>query len=894
MNILVVDNDIVFLRFMEKFLEADGHRVETAIDGLSALGLLDVFIPEILFVDYVMPNIDGKAFCQIVKSNPLFESAFVVLLSAVAAEEWTDLRKIGADACIAKGPLNKMKAHIQDVLQDPDSARSYCKAGNIIGLEDVFPRLITKELLASKKHFQLLLERMSEGILQLNPEYKIVFANPAAQNFFRQSANAILGAPFLELFPDNQKKTARALLESRNQSPESKPPDNLIVVHNQFFTLKIIRLNNGERNSLVIINDISAHKLIEKELRDTNGFLRNILNSSCSISIISTDLEQNILFWNKGAENLFGYTADEVVRKQKINILYPGPQEKKWADNLRQKLRQDKQEISCKLTEISKNGQSLYMNLHLSPRLDPHGNVVGILGIGEDITKRQQTEDALRESREKYRIVLEASQDPIVVYDTDDQVQYFNPAFTRVFGWSLEERLGKRMDDFVPGDTLADTRDMIAKVMRGETVSNFETIRYNRARQPIHVSISAAIYRDSLGNITGSVINLRDIRERKKLEGQLRQAQKMESLGTLAGGVAHDFNNLLMGIQGRASLMKMDTDTSHPHSEHLAGIEDYVQSAAALTKQLLGFARGGKYEVKATDLNELVKNQCHMFGRTRKDITIHTKYEASLSAAEVDEGQIEQVLLNIFVNAWQAMPGGGNLFIQTENDHVDTDKSAAFNVAPGNYSKVSVADTGTGMDAATRERIFDPFFTTKEIGRGTGLGLASAYGIIHNHGGFIDVHSEKGKGSTFYIYLPASDKKAIKEKRIRETILKGSETVLLVDDEDIIVDVGQDLLEILGYEVLVAKSGQEALELYRANFNRIDIVILDMVMPKMDGGEIYTRLKEINADIKALLSSGYSVNGQASDILKMGCNGFIQKPFSMGDLSKKIREILDD
>jgi two-component system cell cycle sensor histidine kinase/response regulator CckA len=386
---------------------------------------------------------------------------------------------------------------------------------------------------------------------------------------------------------------------------------------------------------------------------------------------------------------------------------------------------------------------------------------------------------------------------------------------------------------------------------------------------------------------------LRDITPQKKLEAQLQQMQRMEALGTLGGGVAHDFNNLLMGIQGRTSLMLMDKDSSHPDFEHLKGIEDYVKSAANLTKQLLGFARGGKYEVKPTDINELVKKSSNMFGRTKKEIKIHGKYQKDVWTIESDQGQIEQVLMNLYVNAWQAMPGGGELYLQTENVSLDEDYIKLFGIEPGRYVKISVTDTGVGMDEATRQRIFEPFFTTKEMGRGTGLGLASVYGIIKNHGGFINVYSEKGEGAAFNIYLPASESEVRgRRPEVSEDVRHGDETVLLVDDEDMIIDVGEQLLQKLGYEVLIARSGKEAIEIYEKDKDKIDIVILDMIMPDMSGGDTFDSLKETNPEIKVLLSTGYSIDGQATEILNRGCNGFIQKPFNMKQLSGKLREIL--
>jgi len=386
--------------------------------------------------------------------------------------------------------------------------------------------------------------------------------------------------------------------------------------------------------------------------------------------------------------------------------------------------------------------------------------------------------------------------------------------------------------------------------------------------------------------------SIRNEEEKKNLETQLLVAQRLESIGTLAGGVAHDFNNLLMGIQGKASLMLMKRKKWDKDHRHLKDIEEYVKSAANLTRQLLGFARGGKYEVKPTNLNELLQKQNQMFGRTMKEVRIREKLENNLWTTEVDRGQIEQVLMNLYVNAWQAMPNGGDLYVQTNNVVIGEDYNKLYKANPGRYVKLSITDTGVGMDEKTRQRIFDPFFTTKQMSRGTGLGLASVYGIVENHNGFINVYSETGEGTSFNIYFPISLKEVVKAEDTVDTVTRGSETILLVDDEDFIVEVGADLLGNLGYKVKVAKGGEEAVEYYGKNHRHIDVVILDMIMPDMNGGKVFDYLREINPDAKVLLSSGYSIDGQATEILRRGCNGFIQKPFTTIELSKKIREIL--
>jgi CheY-like chemotaxis protein len=281
-----------------------------------------------------------------------------------------------------------------------------------------------------------------------------------------------------------------------------------------------------------------------------------------------------------------------------------------------------------------------------------------------------------------------------------------------------------------------------------------------------------------------------------------------------------------------------------------------------------------------------------MFGRTRKEIVIHAQYSPDLWTVEVDQGQIEQVLLNLLVNSWQAMPGGGHLFLSTGNVTLSEEFTRPQQCEPGKYVYMSVTDTGIGMDAKTMDRIFDPFFTTKEMAHGTGLGLASAYGIIKTHGGIITVESEKGQGTTFHIYFPASEKRVETKPKQPESIQRGEGTILLVDDEPLIIDVSIRLLSILGYKVLAAANAEEALTIYEQNSDRIDLVLLDMIMPDIGGRETFDALKAINPEVKVILTSGYTLDGNARDIMERGCRAFIQKPFTIQDLSQKIREVL--
>jgi two-component system cell cycle sensor histidine kinase/response regulator CckA len=509
-----------------------------------------------------------------------------------------------------------------------------------------------------------------------------------------------------------------------------------------------------------------------------------------------------------------------------------------------------------------------------------------------EITERKRIEKALRDSDGFLEDVIESIQDGISVLNPDLTIRHTNSVMKQWYRDSLPlvgkkcfESYRNEKEPCQPCPALRSLESGRAErdVVAGLPGSPIEWLEV----------YSFPIKDKDDGRVIGVVEFVRDISERKRLETQLAQAERMDSIGRLAGGVAHDFNNLLMGIQGRTSLMLADVEAHHPFVEHLAGIETYVKNAADLTRQLLGFARGGKYEVKAVDVNKLIAENAAMFGRTKKELNIITNFSDDIWPTDADQGQINQVFLNLFVNAWEAMPQGGDLNLKTENISLGQNFVAAYGVDPGRYIKISVSDTGIGMDETTRKRLFDPFFTTKDRGRGTGLGLASAYGIVKNHNGIITVKSKPGRGTTFSVYLPASEKKVVEEKQFSKAAANGSETVLLVDDEDMVIEVGSKLLQRLGYKVLTARNGFQAVEIYQARQSEIDCIVLDMIMPDQNGGQTFDKLKQIDADINVLLSSGYSLNDQASAILSRGCNGFIQKPFNLTELSWKIREILE-
>lgn len=400
------------------------------------------------------------------------------------------------------------------------------------------------------------------------------------------------------------------------------------------------------------------------------------------------------------------------------------------------------------------------------------------------------------------------------------------------------------------------------------------------------VSESEKKYRTLLSTIHA------DNEKRRMLDKQLQQTLRMEAIGTLAGGIAHDFNNLLTSIQGNVSILKVRTDSCHPNYEKLQRLEELVKSGADLTKQLLGFAMGGKYAVLPTATEQIIIKSLEIFHRTHKELVIHKQYSGDLWHVAVDPGQIQQVMLNLYLNAAHAMPQGGDLTIRAENVVLESDTAEDNELEPGRYVQISVTDTGIGIEKENIDRIFEPFFTTREMGRGTGLGLASAYGIIKNHHGAITVESHVNTGTTFRILLPATEDSPPRENVNFDPLPEGSATILLIDDETGVRDVAAEILDELGYTVLTAVSGQEALRIFKEKQKLINLVILDVIMPDMSGVDTFKALREIKPDIKILFSSGHNVTDRTAQLISGGLCGFIPKPFNMRSLSQHVEAIL--
>ena len=507
----------------------------------------------------------------------------------------------------------------------------------------------------------------------------------------------------------------------------------------------------------------------------------------------------------------------------------------------------------------------------------------------------------LKAGESRYRQTLESILEGYFEIDRTNTIRFVNRAFCELLDYTSDELLDSSFDRCFARDNAQAAGELFYGIERdGHTVRFAHFNMTKKSGETIPVDLSASLIKDPDGRISGFRGLIRDAtdrlnmeKEKTLLESQLLQAKKMEAVGTLAGGIAHNFNNWLNGILGNATLIGIDARHDERIGARVRKIEGIVDSAARMTQQLLGYARGGKYKLDLVDVNSVIKESADTFAVARKDIAIQLNLESEVAAVKADKSQIEQVLWNLYANAVDAMPGGGNLVIETKNMTSGALKRFGYDPIDTDYVCFSIADSGIGIDPRYRENIFEPFFSTKS-GKGTGLGLASVYGIVKSHGGYVTVESSKGKGSKFSVYLPVAVETALSDKTPSndQTVHAGRGTILLVDDDEMILDTCGQLLNAMGYTAFTALNGQKAIEIYTQREKPVDLVIIDMIMPEMSGKELFARLKEINPHQKTLLSSGYSLNEQAQKILDSGCNGFIQKPFTISRLSEMIRTIL--
>ena len=762
-------------------------------------------------------------------------------------------------------------------------------------LRDVSERYRAGEALRdSEQRYRQIIEGATDVIYIADYQGYCTYVNVPGQKLTGYPMDELVGMQFTELIPVDWRERVQLFYIKQFQDRENETRMEFPIItktgEEKWVDQIVTILAEEDRITgfQSIVRNITDRKQAELELRESEEKYRTILES-IEDGYFEVDLPGNLTFFNDALCNITGFSMGEIMGINNREYMDEETAKKVYATYVG--IYETGEPVKGFEYEIQRDGKEKHVETSVSLRKDSEGQPIGFRGILRDVTERKRMEAELIQTKEFLQNILDSSIDGITSTDLAGNVLYSSSRASDIIGYESEELAGKKVSPHYENG-VEDAKKIMKKLKKKGELRDYEMRFRKKDGGLIDINLSGSYLKNEKGEIIGTLGIYRDISDKKLLEAQLQQAHKMESIGTLAGGIAHNFNNLLMGIQGNASIMLLDIDSSNPRHKNLKNIEKLVENGAKLTAQLIGYAREGKYEVNFISLNQLVKETSDTFGMTKKEITVHQKLSEKLYGIKADQGQIEQVLLNLYVNAADAMPGGGDLFLKTMNVAGKDITGKPYEVNPGNYVLLTVRDTGVGMDKETKERIFEPFFTTKGLASGTGLGLASAYGIIKGHGGYIDVDSKVGEGTTFNIFLPATEK-VIKEKRVLpDKLVAGKGTVLLVDDEEMVLEAGEVLLNHLGYEVLLAENGQEALDLYKKHRDKIDLVLLDMVMPVMGGGEAFDRIKEINTNVKVLLSSGYSLEGEAKEILKRGCDAFIQKPFKMEQLSHKIQELL--
>lgn len=682
-----------------------------------------------------------------------------------------------------------------------------------------------------------------------------------------------------------------------NKVVEFRRKDGRVVT--SLISARVMELS-GVPHIISSARDISARLQAEEAVRESEERLREIFLSGPDSSSIVRLRDNRFVDVNEAFSYFTGYGREEVAGRtlQEVGIWYS---EEEW----------QKQRIL-----LVENGS--YKNLQAAFRKKDGGQRIGLVSAriitlyGEphivsstrDLTDRIQAEEALRESEERLRRIFMTSPDASSISALHGGLYIdINEGFVKLSGYTRDEVIGKTLNDLGIWPSEEDNLLLREILLDKGVVQNLRTEFRKKDGSTVHGLMSASLITlNGMPHVIAITKDIGDIiraeQEKEQLQEQLQQARKMEAVGTLAGGIAHDFNNMLQVINGYTQLLLLNKTGDDPESQRLMAIEQTSTRAADLVHQLLLFSRKAETNRSLLDINREVEQAQRILERTiPKMVDIEVHLGSRLWEVNADPVQMEQIMLNLGINASDAMPDGGKLIFETQNIHLDDEYARThIKAEPGRYVLLTVSDTGHGMSKETVEKIFEPFFTTKEIGKGTGLGLASVYGIVRSHGGLIYCYSEIGRGTTFKIYLPAADVKDDVERQPPDVELmsgKGSETIMLVDDEEMIREFGSEALEQFGYKVLIASSGEEALDIYRKKGADIDLVVMDIGMPGMGGHRCMQELIKLNPDVRVIIASGYSTDGQVKHSMESGASDYVPKPYKIDNLLEKVRFVLD-
>jgi two-component system, cell cycle sensor histidine kinase and response regulator CckA len=846
---------------------------------------------DVILCDYSMPHFNALGALKLIKEIGL-DIPFIIISGTIGEEIAVEAMRAGAHDYLMKDKLARLAPAIERELAEFENhqARRQAEAA----------------LRESEQRLRGVTETARVGLVMVDENHRYRYANRTYAEIFGLPTDDLVGRQVSEVLAPVYAEQIRPRLERAFQGErvhyELVIPPSTEGGEERYY--EVTYEPGSEREGaivVVVVVDITERKLAEKALGESERFARAVVDAlSAHIAILDESgvivavnrawkefASQNGASFNTACEganylevcdSVAGVNADAKACAEGIRAIsnsrldkfvheYPchSPTEQRW--------------FVVRVTRFPGKGSKRVVVAH------------------ENITERKRAEQELIRSEESYRDLVENAHDIIYSHDLEGNYISVNKAAEQITGYTREESLSMNLAQMVAPEYLEKARQMIAGKLAGERVTAYELeiIAKDGRRVAVEVN-SKLILHDSVP--VGVQGIARDVTERKQLEAQFRQSQKMEAIEQLAGGVAHDFNNLLTVVNGYSDLALMRLQTEDPLRRNIEEIKKAGVRAASLTRQLLAFSRKQVLQPKVLNINSVVSDMDKMLRRLiGEDVGLKTITASELGSIKADPGQIEQVLMNLAINARDAMPQGGKLTIETENVYLDEEYARQhIAVNPGPYVMLAVSDTGTGMDKTTQARIFEPFFTTKAADKGTGLGLSTVYGIIKQSGGNIWVYSEIGQGTTFKIYLPRIDEGAQDYKRSTEVeeVFHGTETILLAEDEEMVRNLAREVLETYGYHVLEAANGGSALLICERHQEPIQLLITDVVMPEMSGRELADRLSQLRPEMKVLYMSGYTDNAIVHQgVLDAGAN-FIQKPFAPQQLARKVREVLGE
>ncbi len=763
------------------------------------------------------------------------------------------------------------------------------------------------------QEYQKAVEGSQDMITVLDQNYKYLLANNAFLKYTGMNREQVVGRAVEEVLgKDVFQRVVKKHLDSCSQGEvvqcEMKCTFSGFGERDLLVSYFPIESPDGVTRIANVVRDITERKQAEEMLRKSEHYFRSLL-LNIHEDILVIDRDYKVTDVNNTLLVTVGLEREEVIGRHCYEILhdYKQPCSRYGEQCLLQAAFESGKPHNCRHIHTRMDTQSdrpkVWVDILLSPLKDEHGSVTHVIEAMRDITDLILTGEALRESEERHRTAIENSPDGVAIVQ-GGQPLFVNQKFVEIFGYDRpEEIIGKPLSTVLHTDDRNQFEEVSYERQKdGPVILRHEFKGIRKGGEPILIEVSATQinYRGEMA----SLVYLRDITERKRkeqemasLQEQLRQSQKMEAIGLLAGGIAHDFGNLLAIIQGYSELSLLKLPKEDPLREDIEQVKNAGVRAKDLIGRLLAFSRRQIFQTSVLDLNTILRDLEKMLRRIiGEDIELVTLLASDLGKVEADPGQVEQILLNLAVNARDAMPSGGKLTIETTNTELDkTYARSHVAVKPGRYLMVSVSDTGIGMTPEVRERVFEPFFTTKDRGKGTGLGLSTVYGIVKQSGGNIWVYSEPGYGTTFKIYLPRVDEalQQAGEKKLLEEFPRGNETILVVEDEEKVLKLVLQILRVQGYRVLEAPRSGDALLICEQHESPIHLMVTDVVMPGMNGQELAKRLAPLRPEMKVLYMSAYPDNTVVHHgVLEKGVN-FIQKPFTVAGLASKVRQVLD-